>query len=141
MNLRELRFACVNGSAHPLNSQSVNVMPGDKISAVYKIQDNVNELEKEYSENSLKKLAERYYQEIEEMNENILEELDQKKLCGFTWQQEEKKKKKKKRNGMKLNEIEHNETKRNNIKQNKTIDIITSNLKNQKRNEEQSSKD
>ncbi|SCP03276.1 conserved Plasmodium protein, unknown function [Plasmodium malariae] len=61
----------------PLNSQSVNVMPGDKISAVYKIQDNVNELEKEYSENSLKKLAERYYQEIEEMNENILEELDQ----------------------------------------------------------------
>ncbi|CRH02413.1 conserved Plasmodium protein, unknown function [Plasmodium relictum] len=63
----------------PLNSHSVNAFPGDKVSSDYELKDIKNEIEKEYPENSLKKLAERYYKDVDATNQNILEELDQLK--------------------------------------------------------------
>ncbi|SCQ16805.1 conserved Plasmodium protein, unknown function [Plasmodium ovale] len=61
----------------PLRSQSVNAMPGDNVSADFELKEIKHNTEKEYAENSLRKLAERYHKEVEEMNQNILEELDQ----------------------------------------------------------------
>ncbi|CAG9471977.1 conserved Plasmodium protein, unknown function [Plasmodium vivax] len=61
----------------PLNSHSVNAIPGDKMSEEYEVKDIKDEVEKEYSENSLKKLAERYHKDVGEGDQSILEELDQ----------------------------------------------------------------
>ncbi|CDU20518.1 hypothetical protein YYC_01308 [Plasmodium yoelii 17X] len=61
----------------PQNPQSVNAMPGDKASADYEFKDIQNTTEKEYGENSLKKLSERYYKDIDGNNKSIFEELDQ----------------------------------------------------------------
>ncbi|SBO21110.1 conserved Plasmodium protein, unknown function [Plasmodium knowlesi strain H] len=61
----------------PLNSHSVNAIPGDKMSEEYEVKDMKDEVEKEYSENSLKRLAERYHKDVGEGDQNILEELDQ----------------------------------------------------------------
>ncbi|SCM13251.1 conserved Plasmodium protein, unknown function [Plasmodium chabaudi adami] len=61
----------------PLNPQSVNAMPGDKTQADYEFKDIQSTGEKEYSENSLKKLSERYYKDIAGNNKSIFEELDQ----------------------------------------------------------------
>ncbi|GAW83370.1 conserved Plasmodium protein, unknown function [Plasmodium gonderi] len=61
----------------PLNSHSVNAFPGDKNNEEYEVKDIKNGEEKEHSENSLKRLAERYHKDIEEGDQNILEELDQ----------------------------------------------------------------
>ncbi|CRG97553.1 conserved Plasmodium protein, unknown function [Plasmodium gallinaceum] len=63
----------------PLNSQSVKVLPGDKVSIDYKLKDIKDDIGKEYSENSLKKLAEKYYKDVDSTDQNILEELDQLK--------------------------------------------------------------
>ncbi|KJP88211.1 hypothetical protein AK88_02158 [Plasmodium fragile] len=61
----------------PLNSHSVNAIPGDKMSEEYEVKDIKDEVQKEYSENSLKRLAERYHKDVGESDQNILEELDQ----------------------------------------------------------------
>ncbi|CAD2113142.1 conserved Plasmodium protein, unknown function [Plasmodium vinckei] len=61
----------------PRNPQSVNAMPGDKTPADYEYKDIQSTGEKEYGENSLKILSERYYKDIAGNNKSIFEELDQ----------------------------------------------------------------
>ncbi|KEG04276.1 hypothetical protein YYE_01182 [Plasmodium vinckei vinckei] len=61
----------------PRNPESVNAMPGDKTPADYEFKDIQSVGEKEYAENSLKKLSERYSKDIEGNNKSIFEELDQ----------------------------------------------------------------
>lgn len=67
----------------PINKNSVNVLPSDMVSTDYEIS-NINEtVRKSYSDNSLKKIAEKYYKEVDSTEQGILEELDQlKELLG-----------------------------------------------------------
>ncbi|SPJ11886.1 conserved Plasmodium protein, unknown function [Plasmodium sp. DRC-Itaito] len=60
----------------PSNPQSVHALPGDKVASDYKFKDTKMEVEKDYSKNSLKWLAQKYYKDVDETHKYILEELD-----------------------------------------------------------------
>lgn len=67
----------------PINKNSVNVLPGDMFSGDYEISDIKEGIGKDYSDNSLKKIAEKFYKDVDSTEQNILEELDQlKELLG-----------------------------------------------------------
>ncbi|VWU50961.1 conserved protein, unknown function [Hepatocystis sp. ex Piliocolobus tephrosceles] len=60
-----------------INAHSVIAMPGDKSAEEVIINNNNGNIQKDYSEHSLKKLADKYYKDIEGSNQGILEELNQ----------------------------------------------------------------